>query len=132
MLSASLNKTFPSLPLIQLPMSWALWYKGNKERNRAHFSRSLASETLHRRIEPNRNQGFPTYQPVSHNCCMKCCGMLCPVCGNMHVKMHLLLTENGSKFPLRLQGNIYLTTHSTHFIYSYMASVFKTTMFDMQ
>ena len=45
-----------------------------------------------------------SFQPVLHNWCNKGCGMCYPVCG------------------MREREMFYLTTHSTHFIYGYMAS----------
>ena len=33
------------------------------------------------------------FQPVVHNCLIKSCGMYCPVCGKVHIKIHCCLSE---------------------------------------
>ena len=65
-----------------------------------------------------------SFQLVLHDWCNKGRGMCYPVCEMMHIKEPLLLIGksspcSGSGFPLSL---FYLTTHSTRFIYGYMAS----------
>ena len=54
-----------------------------------------------------------SFQPVLHGWCNKGRGMCYPVCGMVHIKEPLLLIE---------ERKMYLTTHSTHFIYGYMVS----------
>ena len=71
-----------------------------------------------------------SFQPVFHDRCNKGRGMCHPVCGMVHIKEPLLLIgksstcRGGSGFPLSLRRKemFYLTMHSTHFIYGYMAS----------
>ena len=94
---------------------------------------------------------FFLFHPVFHNWCNKDHGMYYPVCGMVHIKEPLLLIgkssrcSGGSRFPHSLfewsfticplnslkincannkreREMFYLTTHSTHFIYGYMAS----------
>ena len=77
-------------------------------------------------------------QPVLHDWCNKGHGMRYPVCGMMHIKEYSVLIRKSSPccssgFPhllsewffticTREREIFYLTTHSTHFIYGYMAS----------
>ena len=67
-----------------------------------------------------------SFQPVLQDWCNKGRGICYPVCGMMHIKEPLLLVGKsspfgGSGFPLSVFW-FHLTTHSTHFIYGYMAS----------
>ena len=67
-------------------------------------------------IHWDRFNSYFTFQPVLHDWCNKGCGMCYPVFGMVHIKEPLLLIIE------REREMFYLTTHSTHFIYGYMAS----------
>ena len=56
-------------------------------------------------------------QPVLYNWCNKIEGMQYPICGIVFIKDLLLLTGKEGRKEM-----FYLPTHSTHFIYGYMAS----------
>ena len=54
----------------------------------------------------------PSFQPVLHYWCNKCCGMYYPLCGMMHIKEPLLLIGksspcDGSGFPLAIWVVLY-------------------------
>ena len=58
-----------------------------------------------------------SFHPVLHDWCNKGHGMCYLVCMMMHIKEPLLLIGKEGRNEM-----FYLTTHSTHFIYGYMAS----------
>ena len=131
MLSASLNKTFPSLwvlPAYQLRhvyhstrkemicfvlffvfskiIPWHNFYVSflhSSEVERSLMVRCVIGSILHG-VDP---LSYFSFQPVLHNWCNKGCGMCYPVCGMVHIKEPLLLIDKsslcgGSRFPFSL------------------------------
>ena len=80
-------------------------------------------ETLKKNISVFTREGGRKEEPIElflvptvlHDWCNKGRGICYPVCEMMHIKEPLLLIGKRKEMS-------YLTTHSTHFIYGYMAS----------
>ena len=116
MLSASLNKTFPSF-LKNLPNDWLTVYFGCQSRTVVHtlverdVAQSIACPPLKRLVVgsillsgPSCSLGYFPFQPVVHNWFIKGRGMYCSVYEKVHIKDPLLLIEKsslcgGSGFP---------------------------------
>ena len=114
MLSASLNKTFPSfLPVLEWPGNspdrnlienlWTIMKHklANKQPSTAE-KRSVVGSILF--SGPSYSLGYFPFQPVVHNWFIKGRGMYCSVYGKLHIKDPLLLIEKsslcgGSGFP---------------------------------
>ena len=136
MLSATLNKTLPSFPILlpSLSLSLSLYFYLSlsiylyvylslylfislsiSERN---VAQSIACPPLKRSVVgsillsgPSCSLGYFPFQPVVHNWYIKGRGMYCSVYGKVHIKDPLLLIEKssicgGSGFPSKKCVNV--------------------------
>ena len=88
---------------------------GSEKKHRGKSVRSWCDGSSDRSsmVDPLR---YFSFQLVLHDWCTKGCGMYYPVCGMVRIKEPLLIIGKSRK------EMFYLTTHSTHFSYGYMAS----------